>query len=287
MPTTSKRASFVWRSVEYFLRQDYDNRELLIVDEEQPLELPFTHPKIRRVTMPARQTLGAKRNFCVEAARGELIMHWDDDDWMAPHRISYQVASLLREKVEVCGLQRMLFYEPAQGQVWLYAYPDGQRPWLAGGSLLYTKDFWRRSPFPDIQVASDTRFIWEQQIDRRAVLADHTFYVALIHPSNTSPKNCSGPYWSKWTGDLAGVMGSDIAFYLNEAPAISGTAGVPPASFGKTDPELQDHLPTAAGETPAVPMKTTLHPSVVCEESLLPRNGPRAARPRTNDTSVR
>ena len=213
MPTTSKRREFVWRSIEYFQRQNYENKELLIVDEYPPLDLPFDHPQIRRITMPAKRTLGAKRNFCVEAARGDLIMHWDDDDWMAPHRISYQVASLLQERAEVCGLQRMLFYEPKTSQVWLYEYPDGQRPWLAGGSLLYTKDFWRRSPFPDIQIASDTRFIWGQQVDRRAVLADHTFYVALIHPGNTSPKNYTGPYWRQWTGNLEELMGRDIACY--------------------------------------------------------------------------
>jgi glycosyltransferase involved in cell wall biosynthesis len=120
MPTTSERREFVWRSVEYFLRQDYENKELLLVDEEQSLDLPLAHPQIRHITLPAKRTLGAKRNFCVEAARGDLIMHWDDDDWMAPHRISYQVASLLREEAEVCGLQRMLFYEPGARLVCFY-----------------------------------------------------------------------------------------------------------------------------------------------------------------------
>lgn len=216
MPTTRERREFAWRSIEYFLRQDYPHKELLIVDDDCPLELPFNHPQIRHITMPVKRTLGAKRNFCVEAARGDLIMHWDDDDWMAPHRISYQVKSLQQEGAEVCGLQRMLFFDAGNRQAWLYSYPDGQRPWLAGGSLLYTKEFWSRSPFPDIQVASDTRFIWEQRIDRRAVLEDHTFYVALIHSRNTSPKNCSGPYWKKWNGNIETLMGPDIAFYVPE-----------------------------------------------------------------------
>ena len=140
-------------------------------------------------------------------------MHWDDDDWMAPHRISYQVHALLREQAEVCGLQRMLFCKQDTGEVWLYEYPDNQRPWLAGGSLLYTRDFWRRSPFPSIQVASDTRFMWDRQIDRQAVLPDYTFYVAMIHAANTSPKNCTGPYWTHWTGSLQSIMGEDYADY--------------------------------------------------------------------------
>ncbi len=224
MPTTSRRRDFVFQSIKYFLRQDYQNKELLIVDDEQPVELPYTHPQIRRITLPEKLTLGAKRNFCVEAARGDLIMHWDDDDWMAPHRISYQVASLLKTNAEVCGLQRMLFFEPKSRRTWLYEYPDGQRPWLAGGSLLYTKEFWSRSPFPNIQVASDTRFIWEQQIDRRAVLEDPTFYVALIHEENTSPKNHTGPYWKPWSGNIEDIVGKDLEFYF--ATKKSGFADV-------------------------------------------------------------
>jgi len=54
-------------------------------------------PCIRYIRLSGQRSLGAKRNECVEACRGDLIMHWDDDDWMAPHRISYQVDALLRE----------------------------------------------------------------------------------------------------------------------------------------------------------------------------------------------
>jgi len=46
----------------------------------------------------------------------------------------------------------MLFHEPATATTWLYDYPASERPWLIGGSLLYTRAFWQRSPFPDIQV---------------------------------------------------------------------------------------------------------------------------------------
>jgi hypothetical protein len=137
----------------------------------------------------------------------------DDDDWMAPHRIRHQVEALLRDGAEVCGLRRMLFYELATGNTWLYDYPPNQRPWLAGGSLLYTRDFWRRAPFPDIQVGEDTRFVWSRRLDRAVVLPDYHFYVAMIHPGNTSPKNRRGPYWTRWFSELQQIMGEDLQFY--------------------------------------------------------------------------
>jgi len=215
MPTTSRRRRFVPQAIRYFLAQTYENKELLIVADgpESIADLVPEDPRIRYLHLDGRRTLGAKRNFCVEAARGDLIMHWDDDDWFSSRRISYQVAELLKADAEICGLRQMLFYELATGRTFLYEYPVGQRQWLAGGSLLYTKAFWRRAPFPDVQVASDTRFVWAQRMERSVTLKEFDFYVALIHPENTSRKNSHGAYWSPWTGSIATVMGEDLEFY--------------------------------------------------------------------------
>lgn len=214
MPTANRRA-FVAQAIRYFLAQDYENKELVIVDDggESVVDLAPDDPQIRYLRLERKVTLGEKRNECVRACRGDLIMHWDDDDWMAPRRISYQVEHLLEQKAEVCGLQRMLFYDPAGGAVWLYQYPPYKRPWLAGGSLLYTRDFWRRSPFPNMQVASDTRFILNRKMDRYVALPDYTFYVALIHRNNTSHKRTHGAYWKRWEGNIGQIVGADLGFY--------------------------------------------------------------------------
>src|ERR1700682_5440415 len=186
MPTTARRRLFVPQAIRYFQRQDYPNKELLVVDDgaEPIAELVPDDPQVRYIRLEGTRTLGVKRNLCVEAARGDLIMHWDDDDWTSSQRISYQRQALLRADAEICGLTQMIFYELASGRAWLYEYPRGLRPWLAGNSLLYTREVWRRSPFPDVQVASDTRFVWSQKMDRSIAVADYSFYVAMIHPGN-------------------------------------------------------------------------------------------------------
>jgi glycosyltransferase involved in cell wall biosynthesis len=214
MPTADRRR-FVPQAIRYFQAQDYPNRELVIVDDgkESVADLIPADPSIRYLRLTGKRSLGAKRNECVEAARGDLIMHWDDDDWMAAHRISYQLEALLREEAEVCGLERMLFYHIDKDEVWLYQYPDRHCPWLAGGSLLYTREFWRRSPFPNIQVASDTRFVWDRPMKRRVALSDYQFYVAMIHSANTSPKVFTSPYWTRSDADLKSLIGRDLVFY--------------------------------------------------------------------------
>lgn len=215
MPTANRRR-FVPQAIRYFLRQDYPNKELVIVDDgaDSVSDLVPADPQVRYVRLTGRRTLGAKRNASVEECRGDLILHWDDDDWMASWRIRYQLDALLAEGAEVCGLRRMLFYDLTAGGAWLYDYGAHQsRPWLAGGSLLYTRSFWRRAPFADIQVASDTRFVWNQNLEHAVVLPNHEFYMAMIHAGNTSLKDCSGACWTRWNGEAERLLGEDWEFY--------------------------------------------------------------------------
>lgn len=207
MPTANRRA-FVPRAIRAFLAQDYPECELVILDDgaDPIVDLIPDHPRIRYSRNAQKQSLGLKRNECIRRSRGGLIMHWDDDDWSAPHRITYQVDTLRRENADMCGLRSMLFYQPATSQSWLYTYPERHRQWLAGGSLLYTREFWQRNPFPDVQVGEDTRFVWAQSRARIVVLPDFRFYVATIHSSNTSRKVCRGPYWSRYGEDLRNLI---------------------------------------------------------------------------------
>ena len=212
MPTADRRP-WVQQSIRYFLRQDYPNRELVIVDDgiDAVEDVVPRDPCIRYKRLRGHRTLGAKRNLCVAESRGDLILHWDDDDWFADSRISRQVDALLSAGAEICGLPRMLCHDLQSRRTWLYEFRE--RPWLAGNSLLYTKDFWARKPFPDEQVGEDTVFVWSQALERAAVLADYEIFVAMIHGRNTSPKLVGDEHWSLWTGDLRRILGDDAAFY--------------------------------------------------------------------------
>lgn len=228
MPTADRRP-FVPLAIGWFQQQDYANKELVILDDgaDSVADLIPEDPCIRYVRLTGSRTLGAKRNECVEASRGDLIMHWDDDDWMAPHRIRSQIEALLRTEAEVCGMQQLLFYNPVSERVWLYQYPKKRRLWLAGGTLLYTRAFWQRAPFPNVQVASDTRFIWSRPLKNYVILPDYRLYVALIHDANTSPKRCRGSYWNPWTGDLRSIMGKALDIY---PPTLPSSRAAPPSS---------------------------------------------------------
>lgn len=220
MPTADRRR-FVPHAIHYFQAQDYRNRELIVLDDGQDAvaDLMPDDPRVRYVRLDRRHALGAKRNLACEAARGELIAHWDDDDWHAPHRLSYQVGALLRADAQVCGTQALLFYDAANAKAWEYRYPPGHRFWLAGGTLCYRRAFWRNHPFPAVDVGEDARFVWSGPAAQMIALPDHCFYVAMIHPHNVSPKQTHSRYYKPYSVErIRDLLGREMHQPSPEVP---------------------------------------------------------------------
>jgi len=217
MPTNNRR-TFILRSISYFLRQNYTNKELIIVDDgtDAVSDLIPVDERIRYVRLNAKSTIGAKRNLACEQARGSIIAHWDDDDWHAPHRLRYQVETLLHEGTELCGTSILLFYDIVNQRAWQYVYPDGQgqKVWLSGNTLCYKRGFWACNRFANINVGEDARFVWGGRRDRLTVLCDTSFHVGMIHQQNTSPKKTNGAYWRPYSvEEIRQLLGDDWAFY--------------------------------------------------------------------------
>lgn len=219
MPTHGRRR-FVRQAIRYFLRQTYTNRELVILDDgpDPVADVVPDDPRIRYEGLVGRRrSLGTKRNLACEAARGDLILHWDDDDWMADDRVALQVEALLRDGADASGLDRLLFLQPEGPTAWEYRYIGLRRPWLAGGTLCYTREAWRRHPFPDVKAGEDTRFVWSRAVRRAVALPDPSFYVALIHAGNTSPKRTRGRQWRRCpVSRVRSLLRDDWRFYARD-----------------------------------------------------------------------
>jgi glycosyltransferase involved in cell wall biosynthesis len=216
MPTYNRRI-FVGKAIEYFLKQDYSQRELVILDDgdDRIEDLVPDAPSIRYISLPERMRLGAKRNAAIAASRGEIIIHWDDDDWMGAGRITHQVSALLAEDADICGASAVCFCEIASGQLSRYRYPPSHRRWLYGATLCYRRSLWQQKPFESLDIGEDTRFVWASPQGRMVDLAERLDFVAIVHSRNTSnPRPFCGQYWAPWTsGDAAQLLGADWAFY--------------------------------------------------------------------------
>lgn len=212
MPTADRRA-FIPQAIRYFLRQDYRPCELIVVDDglDSVADLIPNHESIRYIRLPDRRSMGAKHNLACEVSRGDVIVHMDDDDWNAPWRVSYQVDELSRHSSQsLCGLSRVLFYQPMEERAWEYIYPMNGRPWVYGATFCYRKRFWEQHRIPDMNEGADTTYVWNLDGADVFALENHRFLVATVHANNTSPKRTNTSGWqSRSSLDIRGVVDKD------------------------------------------------------------------------------
>jgi glycosyltransferase involved in cell wall biosynthesis len=274
MPTRNRRR-FIKQAISYFLRQDYPRKELIILDdgEDSVADLIPVDEQICYARLHQKLLLGAKRNLGCKMSRGALIAHWDDDDWMAAHRLSAQVEHLRRKDAKVCGARELLFYSPAAGEAWLYSYPHDSRMWLAGGTLLYQRSAWEACPFPEISMGEDDAFIWQLDSKILSAMPDKSFYVALIHPGNTCGKNLADARWQRRPlSEISRLFGVDAEFYvaLRNGGSVPVKARdcfygepclVPPEAGAGTKPERKDALRICTKMAANLPLVSCIMPT--------------------------
>jgi hypothetical protein len=223
MPTYG-RPALALAAIDRFLAQDLVDIELVIVDDSPESLGPYLpdDPRIRHLRLERRHTIGAKRNLGCEAARADVIVTWDDDDWYAPHRLRYQLQALRESGADVVGLDRLLYLHPAARAAWRYSWPPQGRPWLHDATLAFSRSFARRNPFADTNMGIDCALLWTPAHKRVVALADERIYVGIIHSGNTSPKQTSDGSWSPQpVEDVEALLGDDPLRTLGVSTAVA------------------------------------------------------------------
>jgi len=174
------------------LNQDYDSGYMEIVifdDEDEPAFPSFTDPPalpckplIRYFRLPKFSTLGNKRNALCEESHGDIIVHVDSDDLSAPSRVSSQVHWLIQSGKAITGFHTLPFYDISTGRAYCYHLNSST---VCGTSLVYSREFWRRHPFPNADIGEDLTYASNKREHRLAV-DSAGLLVALLHAGNTS-----------------------------------------------------------------------------------------------------
>lgn len=196
MPTRG-RPQYAREALDCFLRQTHRDRELIIVDDaddpsfEEPLIADFRiQGNIHYHRLNRRLTVGAKRNLACSRASGEAICHWDDDDFSAPERIEDQLTRLNDKGVGLTGYNRMRFFDVETGEWWVF---NGGSHQVIGTSMMYTREFWKTHPFPDINEGEDSAVA--NIASRVAVVEAGEMMWARTHAGNTSKRDLRDREW--------------------------------------------------------------------------------------------
>lgn len=86
--STFARPHLLEESIQSFLNQTYENKELIIVNDCKEQTLIFDHPQIKIINLQERiNPIGKKFNFAANSCSGDIINPWDDDDIFMPWKI--------------------------------------------------------------------------------------------------------------------------------------------------------------------------------------------------------
>lgn len=87
LTSTYGRLTMLSEAVSCFLDQDYNNKELIILNNH-PIPLSCDFKNIIVYNEPIYPTLGDCRNRLIELANGDFVRTWDDDDFYLPWTLS-------------------------------------------------------------------------------------------------------------------------------------------------------------------------------------------------------
>jgi glycosyltransferase involved in cell wall biosynthesis len=201
---THDRLALARRAIRCYADQTYPKRELVIVTdgelryrralaryvEDLALEtVRFVYPEADRLS------LGQLRNISLDAADGDVICQWDDDDCYHPERLAVQLAHMLDCNARACCLtDHLQLLEADRALVWVDWTLGGRsgEGQLLPGTVMAFKD--RRFRYPEtgpfVNRGEDSVFL--DELYRNVVVAPLTgmghIYLYTFHGRNTFSK---------------------------------------------------------------------------------------------------
>lgn len=82
-------------AIQSFLQQNWNDKELIIINDCPEQKLVFEHPEVKIINLPLRcRTYGEKMAMGVALAQGDYLAPWDDDDISLPMRLTIAMDTL-------------------------------------------------------------------------------------------------------------------------------------------------------------------------------------------------
>jgi len=169
----------------YAAQQDIATREWIVIDDSpQPSQFMqgLADPDVRYVHLPGRLSVGEKRNLAIDAARGNIIVQFDDDAYYAPSYLKAMLRVMQSQQADFVKLSAFFLYSfvlkkfgywnllSKTGLHFLWGAGSKEAIVLSpreaenrhlgyGFSYVFNKQVWQRNPFPATNFCEDDLFI--------------------------------------------------------------------------------------------------------------------------------
>lgn len=185
---TANRLHLARRAIQCFKNQSYKNKELVILDDGSqdysPLlnDIPSSEIKYIQLDGSNNYVLGQLRNLSLEAATGDYLIQWDDDDWYHPERVEIQ-ASILDKGFDVCCLSSAIMHLDTPEFIehpYIGILPDG-----IPGSIMHKRNDDIR--YPETRRAEDTVYL-KQWMEKKYFKLENSYnylFLRAYHGQNT------------------------------------------------------------------------------------------------------
>lgn len=198
---TTDRLELAKHAIGYFADQTYSRLELIIVCAGErayryALERHLDHHGVVNArVIPARResTLGALRNLSLDAAAGDIVCQWDDDDYHHPDRVLRQVEYMRTQGAQGCFLTDNLHFLEPERQLFWVDWTSGtskKDPWFRvhPATVLMVRNSWLRYPEAGPHARLGEDFDFAADLCREAPVATLSgagwLYVYVFHGRN-------------------------------------------------------------------------------------------------------
>lgn len=175
---TEERYELMELSIKSFLKQTYDNKELLIVNDGIK-EIDISETNIHELYIEEDGlNLGQLRNIAKHSIKDGYTMLWADDDWHHPKLMEYQYQAL--DNYDFCLLNNQIRYSFQDELAWIH---NSKGSGIPGTFLEKNNDHF----FPKVERGEDSSYINRLKRTRKFICLDNSphFFIRFFHGFNS------------------------------------------------------------------------------------------------------
>ena len=192
---TYNRRRFLPFLIECYLAQEYpkDRMEWIILDDGTDCvkdifdEAAKKIPNLRYIRLEEKKLIGAKRNILNKAAKGDILVAMDDDDYYPPDRVKHVVFKFGQHpKIELAGSSEIyMYYTDIQTIYKLGPYKANH---ATNGTMAWRKSYAKTHTYDETVTHAEERSFLEDYKNPMIQLDPFKVMLVISHSENTFDK---------------------------------------------------------------------------------------------------